>query len=292
MKFRLGTLCIALTLILSACSAGNFTKEKEEPIQNNDSNIEEDIQQNSDNQNKAEEPIVSESPTNQEDTNEIETKPNSELTLDAEFFNQVENVNGQPTIVNPENILVMVNKEVALQKDYQPNDLVRPNVSFSFGDQQLEKSLMRKDAALALEKMFVEANKNGVKLVAASGYRSYERQEFLFNQEVENVGLAKAEVAVAKPGMSEHQTGLTMDITSASMNYSLSEDFENQVEGKWLIENAHRFGFILRYPKSKESITKYKYEPWHYRYVGVEAATLIHENGWTLEEYFKNVKKV
>jgi D-alanyl-D-alanine carboxypeptidase len=97
---------------------------------------------------------------------------------------------------------------------------------------------------------------------------------------------------VAIPGSSEHQSGLAMDIASKSTDLNLTEGFAETIEGKWLAENAHRFGFILRYPKGKEAITNYEYEPWHFRYVGEKAATVIYQHDWTLEEYFKEVKKI
>jgi len=151
---------------------------------------------------------------------------------------------------------------------------------------------MRKEAATALEKMFAEAKSAGIDLAAVSGYRSYGRQNTLFNAEVKRVGKERAVEAVAFPGSSEHQTGLTMDISSRSNNFNLNEEFETTKEGIWLRHNAHKYGFILRYPKGKEDITGYMYEPWHFRYVGVKAATEIYENDWTLEEYFENVKKI
>ncbi|GIN41725.1 M15 family metallopeptidase [Heyndrickxia oleronia] len=193
---------------------------------------------------------------------------------------------------NPTAITVMVNKSNALPKGYRPNDLVRPKVKFTFGSQQLDKALMRAEAADALERMFNQASSNGIQLYAASGFRSYETQEYLFNREIEQVGRQKAELAVAKPGTSEHQTGLTMDISAASMNYTLDESFEHKPEGKWLAEHAHEYGFILRYPKGKENITKYQFEPWHFRYVGKEIATEIYHKGITLEEYFQNKKGI
>ncbi|WP_233569769.1 M15 family metallopeptidase [Falsibacillus albus] len=199
---------------------------------------------------------------------------------------------GLPTVADPAALQVMVNKSIALPKNYRPADLVRPNVAFSFGSQKLEKGLLRKSAAAALEKMFNGAKKDGIVLIAASGFRSYQTQAYLFNREVKQVGLKKAEIAVARPGTSEHQTGLTMDITSKSMNYSLGERFESTNEGKWLQQHAYEYGFIMRYPKRKEAITKYEYEPWHYRYVGIELANIIHAKGLTLEEYFGDKKGI
>ncbi|TCJ02895.1 M15 family metallopeptidase [Cytobacillus praedii] len=213
-------------------------------------------------------------------------------TLEAAFFNDVKVVNGRNIIQNPTNFMVLVNKEFSLPDGYTPEDLVRPNVLFSFGDQDIEKAYMRQDAATALEKMFEEAKKLGIHLFAVSGYRSYNRQIQVYKAEVNKFGEEKAALAVAVPGTSEHQTGLTMDLSSQSAKFELSEQFGETPEGKWIAANAHLYGFILRYPKGKEGITGYKYEPWHFRYVGKEAATIIYKKGWTLEEYFGTVKKI
>ncbi|WP_271006165.1 M15 family metallopeptidase [Listeria seeligeri] len=204
--------------------------------------------------------------------------------------NQLVEKNGIQYIENQENILVLANKDYSLQPSYTPPDLVRPNVTFSFGDEQVEKAQMRKEAGTALEEMFQAANKDGYKLFAVSGYRSYKRQQEVFQAEVNSKGDTKAREAVAYPGTSEHQTGLAMDISSESQSYELTEAFGTTPEGKWLEENAHNYGFILRYMKGREDITKYQYESWHYRYVGKNAATIIYENNWTLEEFFNHVK--
>jgi D-alanyl-D-alanine carboxypeptidase len=214
------------------------------------------------------------------------------LSLKAVYFNDLKIVNGTNQIQNPTNVLALVNKQYVLPGNYIPNDLVRPNVAFSFGDLSVEKAFMRKEAASALEKMFTEAKNSGIELYAVSGYRSFKTQNSLLNAEISHVGEEKAVQAVAVPGSSEHQTGLAMDIGSKSTNLYLTEGFADTAEGKWLAENAHRFGFILRYPKGKEGITHYEYEPWHFRYVGVQAATTIYKHNWTLEEYFQEVKKI
>jgi zinc D-Ala-D-Ala carboxypeptidase len=215
-----------------------------------------------------------------------------ELTLEAAYFNVVQQADGRNVIQNPQNTMSLVNKIFGLPSNYIPADLVRPNVQFSFGEEKLEKSLMRKEAAEALEKMFAAANNNGIELAAVSGYRSYGRQDVLFAAEVKRVGEEKAQEAVAVPGYSEHQTGLTMDISSKANQFNLDERFGTTKEGVWLAHNAHKYGFILRYPKGKEGITGYMYEPWHFRYVGVQAAEEIYKNKWTLEEFFNNVKKI
>lgn len=231
---------------------------------------------------------------NQADNSQKEKAPqkNDSLSLDAIFFNEVKEVDGKSVIQNPTNIMALVNKQYFLPESYIPGDLVQPEVAFSFGGEKVEKSFLRKEAASALAQMFTDAKITGIELYAVSGYRSYSRQKAVFDAEVIRVGEEQAILAVAIPGASEHQTGLSMDISSKSNNFDLTEGFADTNEGKWLAENAHRFGFILRYPKGKEGITNYEYEPWHFRYVGKKAAATIFDHKWTLEEYFNEVKKI
>lgn len=221
-----------------------------------------------------------------------EKPPSNSVNLEAIFFNEIKEVDGKNVIQNPTNIMELVNKQYYLPDEYIPSDLTRPKVAFSFGDQKIEKSMMRKDAADALTKMFTEAKHTGIELYAVSGYRSYSRQKAVFDEEVNRFGKEKAIMESAIPGTSEHQSGLAMDISSQSNHFDLTEGFADTNEGKWLAENAHRFGFILRYPKGKKGITNYEYEPWHFRYVGLIAARIIYEHKWTLEEYFNIVKKI
>lgn len=228
--------------------------------------------------------------TNQTSQQQAENQETKEWTIPSENLNKVKEEDGHNVILNPENILALVNKEYYLPSDYEPKDLIRPEVSFSFGNEDIEKSYMRKEAGEALAEMFNGAKSEGMILYASSGYRSYERQSAVFDQEVANVGEEQAEQAVAIPGSSEHQSGLAMDITSEGQNFLLTEEFGEDKEGKWLMDNAYKYGFILRYPKDKVDITQYEYEPWHYRYVGKEAAKLIKEKNWTLEEFFANVE--
>jgi zinc D-Ala-D-Ala carboxypeptidase len=241
-------------------------------------------------------PGIEESPEvnpGEEDVGEVaeeETVP-PELLLESQFFNQVKVVDGKQVIQNPANVLALVNKEFALG-EYKPEDLVRPDVPFVFGNEDLDKAHLREEAAKALEEMFAAAKSEQIHLTAISGYRSYEYQEMLLNREIEQFGKEKAVMAVAPPGQSEHQSGLAMDISSQSNDFQVNIEFGQTKEGKWLAENAHKYGYILRYPEDKVHITKYQYEPWHFRYVGKDAAKVIYENDWTLEEYFKNVKEI
>ncbi|OOE04477.1 peptidase M15 [Anoxybacillus kestanbolensis] len=239
-------------------------------------------------------PVQAEQPTPSSETPTLpsEQQEQEELVLEERFWNQIEVQNGVKVIINPDNILALVNKEQQLPADYKPADLVVPNVPFTFKETDVEKRHMRAEAAKALEAMFTAAKQQQVLLYAVSGYRSYERQQQLFTFEVQRLGEEKAVVAVAMPGKSEHQTGLAMDITSPSVQYAITPAFGDTREGKWVAEHAHEFGFIIRYPKGKEHITKYQYEPWHLRYVGVKAAKIIYEKQITLEEYFQIVKKI
>lgn len=196
-----------------------------------------------------------------------------------------------PVVANPGAMNVMVNKFWSLPEGYRPGDLIKPNVPFSFGDENSDRSKLRAEAAESLEVMFNVAKDEGIELYARSGFRSYETQEAIFKNEVATLGYEQAVLYVALPGTSEHQTGLAMDITAKSVGLELVEAFEGTAEGKWLAENAHHYGFILRYPKGKTNITGYAFEPWHYRYVGVDIASEIYAKGHTFEEYMGDVRE-
>lgn len=214
------------------------------------------------------------------------------LTLPAQYFNQVLEIDGKSVIQNYENTLALVNKTYYLPDAYIPSDLIRADVQYSFGDVEVEKALLRQEAALALEKMFEAAKNDNISLFAVSGYRSYKRQEEVFNAESVKSGEEYAKSVVAIPGQSEHQTGLAMDISAESVQFDLIESFEDTAEGQWLAEHAHEYGYILRYPKGKEEITGYSFEPWHFRYVGINFAKTIYDKKLTLEEYFDIVKEI
>ncbi|MBP2241218.1 D-alanyl-D-alanine carboxypeptidase [Cytobacillus eiseniae] len=283
MKKAIG-LSILLTVLLSGCSQLDSILDRIPFLQKDNSS--ESASVSNENDQKKNEGTV-------EKINEETKQPEEGVpTLDSAFFNEVKVVDGKNVIQNPTNIMVLVNKEFMLPNVYEPEDLVRPNVLFSFGDEEVEKSYMRKDAATALETMFEAAKTEGMHLFAVSGYRSYSRQMTVYNNEVAKFGEEIAALSVAVPGSSEHQTGLTMDLSSQSAKFELSEQFGETSEGKWMADNAHKYGFILRYPKGKEGITGYQYEPWHFRYVGIETATIMYKNDWTLEEYFGAVKKI
>lgn len=180
---------------------------------------------------------------------------------------------------------VLVNKVFRLPEAFSPEDLVVPQVMAVWGHPN-ETQQMRGAAATALEGMFAVAREDaGLELWVVSGYRSFERQIERHQYFVDTYGREAAENMSARPGHSEHQTGLAMDVSAASVGALLTEDFSNVPEGVWLRENAHYFGFIIRYPYGRKALTGVGYEPWHIRYVGVEAATYIFENEIVLEQY-------
>jgi len=145
---------------------------------------------------------------------------------------------------------------------------------------------MRKEAADAISEMFKDAASCGEYLYGVSGYRSYSRQATIYDKNVRQRGSAATNMVSAIPGHSEHQTGLAIDISCKELMGLLSESFADTSEGKWVQKNCHKYGFIVRYPKNKEKITGYSYEPWHIRYVGTEVSTYLHDNDITLEEYY------
>lgn len=161
--------------------------------------------------------------------------------------------------------ILIVNKSFALPKNYAPGEIP--------------------EAKHAIDQLVAEGNNNGLSLVIRSAFRSYETQTNLYNNYVARDGQKKADTYSAKPGHSEHQTGLAYDLGNISGNNDFLETFEDTAEGKWIKAHAHEYGFIIRYPKDKSHITGYQYEPWHLRYVGKEAAGKIYDSGLTLEEY-------
>ena len=182
-------------------------------------------------------------------------------------------------VEDPDELLVLVNKNNQLKSNFIPNDLEAISLEFSNSDKYLAK-----EAKVQFEKLSSDAKEIGYRIVAVSAYRDYAYQNELFNYYVKEKGLEYALDCSAKPGHSEHQTGLAVDVEGSNKDY---DEFENSKEFDWMKNNAHKYGFILRYPKGKEHITGFNYEPWHYRYVGVDVATYIYENQIVLEEYIE-----
>ena len=147
--------------------------------------------------------------------------------------------------------------------------------------------MVRPEAAAALEALFAGAAEDGLTLYATSGYRSYSTQKAIFERKLDRMSEKQANLSVAKPGYSEHQTGLAMDIEGeTTKGTGLTEAFGESPEGIWAAKHCAEYGFIIRYPKGKEDITGIEFEPWHFRYVGREAAEIINKEGITLEEFW------
>jgi D-alanyl-D-alanine carboxypeptidase len=194
------------------------------------------------------------------------------LGLDYPFYENV------TTIEQPYELLVLVNKYFRLPSGFNQYNLVNMSSKYTVNDGK--QYLL---AGVAYEKyiqMFDAAKKDGLSLRVISAYRTEDYQRGLYNNKVRTTGKVNADNYSARPGHSEHQTGLAVDICSTKGTFEYTSEF------KWLQNHAHEYGFILRYPKGKEWITGYSYEPWHYRYVGTDAAKIIYEEGITYEEYY------
>lgn len=191
---------------------------------------------------------------------------------------------------------VLVNKTYTVDAGYAPMRLSTLDASLTLSGKEVR---LESTVALAAEALLRELWAYGwTDILVTSGYRTYSYQSSLFNQYIANERAAHPdwtyEQAVtqvltysARPGTSEHQTGLCMDLIVGGANPVLDESFADHACYRWLVENVHKFGFILRFPKGKETVTGYSYEPWHYRFVGVEAATEIYRRGITLEQYLE-----
>ena len=195
------------------------------------------------------------------------------VNRDKEYYENV-----KKTDISKEN-LMLVNKYYALDKDFAFDDLVEVSIQHCYGNQKIRKEVYEK-----FKQMFNDAKKENLTIIINSSYRTYEYQENLWNNYARAHDEAWADSYAARKGHSEHQTGLTIDVTTYGVKEQ--EDFETTDEFRWMRENAHKYGFILRYPKNQENITGYSYESWHYRYVGVDMATKIYEEGITFDEYY------
>jgi D-alanyl-D-alanine carboxypeptidase len=191
-------------------------------------------------------------------------------------------------VSEPESITVLVNKQYSLPKNYEPSELVYPDISFIFAE-KLDKRKLRKEAAEAIAQLFAGAAEDKLTLLGVSAYRSNTTQKALFQRYVNRDGVEKARTYSAVPGHSEHETGLAIDVTGGDGKCAAMSCFGETKEAAWLAEHAAEYGFVIRYPKGKEDVTGYMYEPWHLRYVGVSVAQEITAQSLTLEEYFTKV---
>ena len=186
---------------------------------------------------------------------------------------------------------ILINKKHPLPKDYVPDNLVitddNENNFHEFVDPNHKPSII-KDVYDAFSKLHEDALKDGLDIIIDSGYRSYDYQQTIWNEYVKTKGLEYTKLTVAPPGASEHQSGLAVDIGAFRNGVFTSDITEDSKEYIWMINNAYKYGFILRYPKGKEDITEYAFEPWHYRYIDQNIANVIQDNKITLEEYYED----
>jgi len=180
--------------------------------------------------------------------------------------------------------LALVNRCYRVSAEFTPGDLSVvdvESVNLNWGPHHM----LRETAARATEALFYAAASEGMILLLSSANRTNDNQTFYFNNNVDSRGLEEAMRVSAVPGHSEHQLGLAIDITTHELSGMLNQTFAETIEGIWVSQNAHYFGFIISFPQNREADTGFIYEPWHLRYVGVEVATFIFNNGLILEEY-------
>ena len=187
-------------------------------------------------------------------------------------------------------VTVLVNKEHILDKDYVPLEMYvvdeNENNFHQFKDASL-KPMLRIDIKEYVDKLINDAQGLGLPIIVDSGYRSYNYQQVVLDALIKEKG-DEAFKLVALPGASEHQTGLAIDFAYYENGIYNDDVKENDKEAIWLKNNAWKYGFILRYPKGKENVTGYNFEPWHFRFVGLKLAKYLFKNDLTLEEYYKN----
>ena len=201
-------------------------------------------------------------------------KNQNQFVLTNSYFSYYEGVS-VTSITNP--YAIFVSKRFQLPKDYAV-DVVNVSIGCRLSLMQLETK-----TAEAFEIMCNDMKEMGMKIASSSGYRTHDTQQSLYNSVIEDYGLERGEMRAVRPGFSEHQTGLAVDIASLT---TPDVYFVDSMESDWLIEHAHEYGFILRYPKGYEQITGIQYESWHYRYVGIDLAMKIVTSGLTYDEYY------
>ena len=175
---------------------------------------------------------------------------------------------------------MLVNKYNALSKDYEVEDLKTISKTYSYGDNKK----LNKEAYDAFISLADDAKKEGYTILIVSSYRTYQDQEDVWKDYKASFGTKKADAYAARAGSSEHETGLAIDVADYN---DKNDKFEATESFKWMQTNAHKYGYILRYPKGKENITCYSYEALHYRYVGVDTATKVYNEGITYDEYYE-----
>ena len=175
-------------------------------------------------------------------------------------------------------LLTLVNKYYKLLESYKPDDIVPISIQYAYANHSIKQEVYDH-----YKEMWNAAKSEELTLIVTSSYRDFAFQTSLYNSYKDNNGEEWADSVSARPGHSEHQLGLALDIVTYN---STMDNFDKTEEFKWLVKNSYKYGFILRYPKDKEYITGYSYEPWHYRYVGKDTAKKVYDSGLTYDEYY------
>lgn len=293
--------CCALTLTLVGCNTSNQNEAEEADNKPAETETEQRTETPADVPKDTEDEVVEEAPAPEAEP-PAEDKPAEESATDEPEAEDTP-VPAAPPVEEPAqtpsepleqngtanlklDTLILVNKQIALPAGYKPNDLVTANIDF-VDTASGERRMLRKEAAQAIEKLMAGAKATGIDLKGTSAFRSYDYQVQLFNAYVAKDGKEQAMKYSAPPGHSEHQTGLAIDVSSASVGYQLTQSLEQTKEGKWMADNAHKYGFIVRYQRAYEAETGYMFEPWHLRYIGVEHATNVHKTNVPFERYLE-----
>ena len=301
-------LALAVCLLLTACQSGEADKPKEnsapqaeygqenqptEPKTENEPNKTDQQPEQKDGQGKDEQPA----PQGEENEQPAVSRQSKEMLeytgvawpeeLEAALkdvdFSAFHFDTGAPKQIEDVNSLfVLANKANYFPEDFEPIELTDPQSKHA-GNQTRRK--LRKVAADAIDELIAAAKNEGLDIQTVSGYRTIAYQKILYKSNVERQGVELANRYSSKPGYSEHHTGLCMDVSSASVGFDLIERYGQTKEGKWLAENAHYYGFVIRYPEGKDNLTGYSYEPWHIRYLGVPLATYLYQTGLCYEEF-------
>ncbi len=205
--------------------------------------------------------------TNDYDLKTVVTYVN--IGLDLEGYSEYKTY----TLEEAKDITILVNKYHKLPDDYEPDDLVSLSYNLNYK--------LRKEAAEAFEELTSAGLLENVIFYPFSPYRSFETQSILYNRYKQVDGEKVADTYSARPGFSEHQLGLAVDIRSSNLTDNLTQEHY-----EWMLNNSYKYGFIIRYPKGKQHITQYIEEPWHLRYLGIDLATKVHDSGLTYDEYY------
>lgn len=256
-------LCISLALMVAIIVSVMYKNETAK-IGVEDKETPEIVQPRPEPEQDAREDIIEE-PKKEEEQPKVDGEPKQQPEKTTNGY-----IEGQTPAIEPTYIagVLLVNKKNPLPATY------------NIGEDKATRT--------AFEKMAAVAKQQGFELVAFSGFRSYEYQTTLYNNYVTRDGQQNADRYSARPGYSEHQSGLAFDIgEKGKEDLWLTSEFGETKAGKWLVDNAHKYGFILRYPEGKEEITGFMYESWHFRYLGEKLALKVYESGVTLEEYLE-----